>query len=186
MTGLITLLAAVLAASTPALQASRPAVVEQLMGEWRGQGTVLGRASSITMVWESAVGDAFVRLRFRNEMAAGATQAAAVLEAHGYYRFSGGPMNNRGSWIDSRGVVLPVVVTVADDALTSDWGDAQTEVGRTVYRLVAADTLEVVDSVRQADGSYRQFGRSLVTRRVSGDVHVSTLYRDAIYLRAVE
>jgi hypothetical protein len=141
-------------------QAARPAVVDRLMGEWHGAGTVLGRSASITMVWELAVGDAFVRLRFRNEMAAGAAEAAAVLEAHGYYRFGRGPMNNRGTWIDSRGVVLPVVITIGADALTSDWGDERSEVGRTVYRLIDARTLEVVDSVRQADGQYREFGRS--------------------------
>jgi hypothetical protein len=73
-------------------------------------------------------------------------------------------MNGRGTWIDSRGVVLPVVVTVGGDSLTSDWGDDRTEMGRTVYRLVDAGTLEVVDAVRQPDGQYREFGRSVLKR----------------------
>jgi hypothetical protein len=153
------------AVGVPAGQAGgRPAVVERLIGPWAGEGVVLGRAASITMTWEPAVGNAFVRLRFRNEMAETANQPAAVLEAHGYYRFGSGPMNGRGTWIDSRGVVLPVVVTVAGDSLTSDWGDDRTEVGRTVYRLVDAGTLEVVDAVRQPDGQYREFGRSVLKR----------------------
>ena len=156
--------ASIALASVAYAQSARPGPVDRLMGSWRGSGVVLGRASSITMTWEAAVGDAFVRLRFRNEMAAGAGQPATVLEAHGYYRVGGGPMNGRGTWIDSRGVVLPVAIAMSGDTLTSDWGDERTEVGRTVYRLTGPDTLEVVDAVRTPGGLYREFGRATLGR----------------------
>jgi hypothetical protein len=125
------------------------------------------------MVWERALGGAFVRLRFRNEMAAGSGRPAEVFEGHGYYRMAPGGLDGTGAWFDSRGAVFPVRVTLGDDRLTSDWGGAGGEQGRTVYRLAAADTLEVIDAVRGAGGDLREFGRSRLSRvgatRTAGD-----------------
>ena len=69
----------------------------------------------------------------------GGGRPAEVFEGHGYYRLaSASATEGTGTWIDSRGVIFPVTVTVTADALTSDWGNPSTERGRTVYRL--ADT----------------------------------------------
>lgn len=70
-----------------------------------------------------------------------------------------------GTWIDSRGVILPLSVTVTSDSLTTEWGQELTERGRTVYRLSAPDTLDVLDFVRGPEGQFREFGRSTLTRR---------------------
>jgi len=146
---------------------TEPPVVTALLGDWRGTGVVNGQPSTIAMTWDRAVGEAFVRLRFRNEMAAGGGRPAAVFEGHGYYhvaRADGGP----GTWFDSRGYMLPVRVTLDAQVFTSDWGGPTTEQGRTTYRLVEMDVLEVTDFVRVDDGSYREFGRSRLTRQTSG------------------
>lgn len=39
------------------------------------------------------------------------------------------------------------------------WGAPGQEQGKSVYRLLADGKLEVVDSVRQPDGNWREFGR---------------------------
>jgi ribosomal protein S16 len=154
-------------AQTAGPASGEPAIVARLLGTWRGAGIVTGRASEMTMTWERAVGGAFLHLRFRNAMAASATRPAEVFEARGYYRVvaASGTTAGTGTWIDSRGLILPVRVTVESDALTSDWGGSGTETGRTVYRLTSATTLEVVDSVRTATGEYREFGRTTLTRQ---------------------
>ena len=146
--------------------ASEPAVVSKLVGQWHGQGVVTGRASEITMTWERVIGEAFVRLRFRNAMAAVGGRPAEVFEAHGYYRVTAGATEAAtGTWLDGRGYILPVQVTLSPDTFTSQWGNATTEQGRTVYRLTGPDTLEVVDLVRTAAGEYREFGRSQLRRQ---------------------
>jgi len=160
---MLCLVVSMLAAPRPARAdqsaGTRPAVVQALLGEWRGTGVVNGRDSSITMTWDIAVSGAFVRLRFRNDMAPTGTQPAFVFEGHGYYRVSGSA--GTGTWMDARGFILPVRVTLADDAFVSDWGDESSpERGRTTYRLTGADAVEIVDEVRTADGTYREFGRS--------------------------
>lgn len=142
---------------------TRPAVVAALLGEWHGSGVVNTRDSSITMTWDVAVTDAFVRLRFRNDMAPTDTQPAFVFEGHGYYRVSG--TGGTGTWMDTRGYILPVRVTLTDDAFVSEWGDESSpERGRTTYRLTGADAVEIIDEVRAADGTYRVFGRSSYRR----------------------
>lgn len=146
---------------------TEPPVVAALLGDWRGTGVVNGQDSTIAMTWERAVGDAFVRLRFRNEMAAGNGRPAVVFEGHGYYRLARAD-GGAGTWFDSRGYMLPVRVTLDAQAFTSEWGGPTTEQGRTTYRLVEADVLEVTDFVRVNDGSYREFGRSRLRRQTSG------------------
>jgi len=138
----------------------------RLQGEWRGSGTVTGRASQVSMTWERAVGSAFVRLRFRNQMTEGGGRPAEVFEAHGYYRVAGTGAGT-GTWLDSRGYILPVQLTMTPDTWVSVWGSSSTEQGRTTYRLTAADTMEVIDEVRVAStGEYREFGRATMARNV--------------------
>ena len=63
--------------------------------------------------------------------------------------------------VDSQGARHAVTATVAGSSLTALWGDR----GRTDYRLPETDELEVVDSVKKADGSWAQFGRSTLKRK---------------------
>jgi hypothetical protein len=143
-----------------------PPVVNALIGDWRGTGTVTGRAADITMQWSLDLGGAFVHLRFRNVMAADADRPAQLFEGRGYYRIAGGAAATAGTgtWIDSRGVIFPVAVTISADGVQSDWGSETTERGRTVYRVTPQGALEVTDFVRAADGTYREFGRSELRR----------------------
>ena len=41
------------------------------------------------------------------------------------------------------------------DTLTALWGTAETEQGKSVYRLIAESKIEVVDSVQQRDGTWK-------------------------------
>jgi hypothetical protein len=97
-------------------------------------------------------------------MDAATTGPPDVFEAHGYYRVADDGLRGVGTWVDSRGLVLPLVVTIAQDRMTVEWGDDATERGQTVYRLVAGDTLEVIDAVRDKGGQLREFGRSTLRR----------------------
>ncbi len=142
-----------------------PIVLTRLIGDWQGNGTVTGRASAVTMTWSTDLEGTFVHLRFRNAMAPGAGRPAEAFEGRGYYRVTGTGGTGVGTWIDSRGVILPLSVAVTPDSLTTEWGQESTERGRTVYRLSAADTVEILDFVRGPDGQFREFGRTTLTRR---------------------
>jgi hypothetical protein len=143
-------------------QGSNDPLVKRLLGTWRGSGTVTGRASQVTMTWDTTLGGAFLQLRFRNEMAASATRPAEVFEGHAFYRLAG-KLGTSGTWLDSRGVTFSLTVTATDTTLTGDWEGVK-EAGRTRYHLVADQTLEVTDFVRGADGAYKEFGRTSLRR----------------------
>ncbi len=138
-----------------------PTLLDRLTGHWSGSGRVTGLESSIEMAWEPVVGARFVRLTFRNTMATAG--APRVFEGHAYYRATASD-SLTGTWFDSRGLVLPIVATATGSALESTWGTPDTEQGRTIYRLVGADSLELIDSVRTKTGM-REFGRSALRRK---------------------
>ncbi|NNE06711.1 MAG: hypothetical protein HKN15_13400, partial [Xanthomonadales bacterium] len=105
---------------------------------------------------------AFTRLEFSNSMR-GSDGAGFEFRAHGYYR-PGEDGVISGTWLDSRGVRLPLSGTSPDDfTLRIEWGSAETEQGRTEYRI-DGDRLQVVDEVLLPDGAWRVFGRSELQR----------------------
>lgn len=151
----------VLAFTIGGFAADRSPIFEKLEGNWRGAGKVNGMDSTLTMKWERALGDRFWRLSFRNEMKG--PQGVIPFEGAAMYEQNAkGAIT--GSWFDSRGVKFGINGKTTIDSLIADWSSAETEQGRTVYKLTGADTMEVVDSVKGKDGTYKEFGRSQFTR----------------------
>lgn len=136
--------------------------LKRLIGAWRGEGKAFGMDTRTELKWEEVLGSKFVRLTLRNEMrtAGGQTQ---TFEGHAYYQLNAaGAYEAR--WFDSRGISFPIKGEVEGDALTAFWGTPALEEGKSVYRLLAANRLEVVDSVKQKDGSWKEFGRFVAVR----------------------
>ncbi len=116
------------------------------------------------MKWDWVLGQQFVRLRFENNMR-GADGVERVLAAEAFYK----PLPNGrfdGTWFDSRGVVLPLQGSIEEATLTTLWGTPETEQGKTVYRLLDGDQLEVTDFVLQNE-QWNQFGHAIYTRVAS-------------------
>jgi len=138
-----------------------PAVVVALEGDWEGSGTLFGSPASFAMSWHRSLGDRFVRLVFRNALVTD-DGTSPVLQAEAFYRpAEDGGLS--GHWFDTRGEVVTLRARVADDRIVTEW-QASSESGRTTYRLVDADTVEVVDEVLGANG-LQEFGRATYTRR---------------------
>jgi hypothetical protein len=152
------------------MAAGRPAAAQdpgdgtlttRLLGEWRGSGTILGQASTVEMQWTRVLDQRFVRLTFTSHI--GPAPKTRRFEGHAYYealpdgRF-------RATWFDSAGMTRPISAEIRDQALVAAWGTPQTEEGETTYRLVSDDRMEVVDRVKGKDGTWREFGRSVLQR----------------------
>jgi hypothetical protein len=140
---------------------AQDALVAKLVGRWDGTGTILGQPSRVQMEWTPVLGGRFVKLTFESHI--GAPPKARRFEGHAYYR-TAGEGKLVATWFDSSGQVRPIDAVRAADAIVSTWGTPETEVGETTYRLVADDRMELVDRVRGKDGSWREFGRSQLTR----------------------
>ena len=65
------------------------------------------------------------------------------------------------TWWDSRGTTHPIKASVAENAMTSYWGES----GRSVYTLLPSGELEVVDSVKGPDGAWGEFARAKLKKK---------------------
>lgn len=129
------------------------AVFERLEGTWAGSGTLFGRPAAFTMRWDVSGG--LASLRFTNALVEADGTETPVMSAAAVYRIDG---DAEGVWLDSRGERVELAWTVADGALVVDWR-ASAESGRTTYRPVDGDRVEVVDEVAADDG-WRVFGNA--------------------------
>ncbi len=135
---------------------------DRLVGVWTGTGTVLNQPARVRLEWTWALDRQFLRLTFGNDM--GPEDQRRRFEGHAYYR-AVGDGRYRGTWFDSSGAIRPIDARLDGDALVSRWGAPETEEGETTYRLLDKDTMEVVDRVKGKDGAWRDFGKTVLTRR---------------------
>ena len=129
-------------------------VLATLEGSWEGEGELLGRPATFKMTWERALNGRFLRLEFGNAFA-DTDPVQPVLQAHAYYLLGDSVLDGR--WMDSRGAMLSLRAEVVGTALVTNWTGRES--GRTEYRVIDDDTLEVTDYF-QSDGEYRLFAKA--------------------------
>jgi lipocalin len=144
------------------VQAQTDTFLNRFQGEWQGEGKTMGMSASLHMKWEWVLGNKFVRLSLNNEMR-GTSGAVQSFEGHAYYQ-STGAGKYAATWFDSRGTTFPIKAHTEGEALIAFWGSPEQEEGKSTYRILESGQLEVVDSVRQKDGKWKEFGRFLVRR----------------------
>lgn len=136
-------------------------VFKRLHGSWSGEGKSMGMPARLRMTWEWVLGEKFLRLSLKNEMTTPGGQVQ-LFEGHVYYLPGEGRCD--GMWFDSRGISFPIKCTSDGQSLTALWGSPDQETGKSIYSFSAEGKLEVVDFVQQKDGSWKEFGRFVVSR----------------------
>lgn len=133
-----------------------------LKGDWVGEGKAFGGAALMRLKWEWVLNNKFLRLTLRNEISApdGTKQ---IFEGQAYYR-SAGVDKYQAHWFDSRGTTFPIRAILEGNTMTAWWGSPETEEGKSTYKLIDDVTMEVVDSVKQQDGAFREFARVTLKR----------------------
>ena len=134
---------------------------KRLHGSWSGEGKTLEMPANLRMSWEWVLGEKFLRLSLKNEMKAPNGQVQNF-EGHAYYHAN--VEKCEGTWFDSRGMSFPIKCTVEGQTLTAMWGATGQENGKSVYKILKDGKLEVVDSVKQKDGTWKEFGRFVLNR----------------------
>ncbi len=150
------LLSGVLAASN----ATSPLV--GFFGEWVGLGEMFGRETIVSLSWAPALGDSFSRLHLHYRSRDDDQQFE--FEGIGYYR-ADNESGFAGTWLDSQGNIHPLMADLQDETLTTSWGTESTELGQSVYRLLENGHLEVIDSVKNENGEWQDFGRAVLSRK---------------------
>lgn len=129
---------------------------DPLLGEWTGTGNLRGAPVNVTYSWKKMLADKFVSLDY------GTTDPKTGREA-----FSGHAMYKpaEGTWHDSNGAIYPISWKMEDGAIISEWGIAGTIQGKSVYRVKAADEVEVVDYVKGRSGAWSEFAHYTAHRK---------------------
>jgi hypothetical protein len=133
-----------------------------LKGEWEGEGKAFGGTAHMRLKWEWVLDNKFLRLTLRNEINV-PDQPRQIFEGQAYYR-SAGVDKYQAHWFDSRGTTFPIRAVLEGNTLTAWWGSPETEEGKSTYQLIDEKTMEVVDSVKQKDGTFREFARVKLKR----------------------
>ncbi|HEU4713044.1 MAG TPA: hypothetical protein VFS76_15850 [Pyrinomonadaceae bacterium] len=137
--------------------------LNRLQGEWEGEGKAFGGAALMQIKWEWVLENKFLRLNLRNEISA-PDRPKQIFQGQAYYR-SNGVDKYSAHWFDSRGVSFPIKAQLEGNTLIASWGSPDTEEGKSTYQLIDESTMEVVDSVKQKDGTFREFGRATLKRK---------------------
>lgn len=147
----------------PVQASSQDKFLNSLQGEWHGEGKAFGGAALMQIKWEWVLNNKFLRLTMRNEISA-PNRPKQIFEGQAYYR-ENGVDKYAAHWFDSRGITFPIKAQLEGNTLIASWGTPETEEGRSTYQLIDQTTLEVVDAVKQKDGTFREFGRVTLKRR---------------------
>ncbi len=158
----VSTLLVLLTATTATTQTN--AFLSRLEGTWQGEGKAFGMPAKMEIKWEWVLVEKFLRLTLENDM--GAPNSRRLFQGRAYYKAISAD-KFEAHWFDSRGESFPIKAQLEGDALVAFWGSPEKEEGKSVYRLVDDSTLEVVDSVKQKDGTYREFGRVTLKRQRS-------------------
>lgn len=134
-----------------------PPLAAQLAGNWIGTGRIQGADVAVTLTLQPALAQRTWELHWQN---LGSGDGKGRFEGRATYD-SWSKEGVTGSWWDSGGGRFELQGTSTDRSLDMHWGQA----GRTVYTLTAEDELEVVDSLKTRDGSWKEFGRSKLRRQ---------------------
>lgn len=137
----IALLAPQIAAADPA-----PAPSFAALGSWQSACDAWGTPATCTAIWSTGKHASHLVQDYTIVRAA---DGAEIFSGRGLYRVVDGAVD--GIWEDSRGQILPLAGRYADGTLNVIWGDASSEIGRSVYAL-SDNGLQAVDSVLTEEG----------------------------------
>lgn len=148
--------------AVPEAAAAPATALQPLLGRWAGAASLHDREFRLELDWLTALGGRFTRLEHRLHPTS-PLGAPPVFEAVGYYRGLDS-VSVHGEWFDTGGSQRPIHLRRSGVIWTSDWGTAETELGRTRYTLEGDSVLAVLDSVLARDGHWREFGRARLRR----------------------
>jgi histidine triad (HIT) family protein len=135
----------------------------KLLGNWQANGTAFGRPAKINMVCEPILQFQYMKLSYSMDMQDKDGKSIANFEGTASYRPDGAG-GYKATWFDSGGAMHPIKATVNDNILTSWWGTPQTQEGKTIYRLINNNAVEIIDSVKTKTGEWRQFNRNTLEK----------------------
>ena len=136
---------------------------KRLLGAWSAKGRAFGMPADVTMKWEPDLQGNFLLLSYRMDMR-DTTGKVQVFEGKAFYKASKEAGKFTATWFDSGGEAHPIEAVYDGTALTANWGTPTTKMGKTIYRFVDDNTIEITDFIQAKNGEWKQFNRNTVRR----------------------
>lgn len=124
--------------------------LSSLKGTWTADCQTFAPGARCSLQWTDGLHKNLLQVVYQVRKADG----SRLFAGEGVYRRNDDAF--AGFWSDTNGALHPLKAAFADGALTTYWGLAETEEGRTRYMLNADGSLSVTDWVKK-DGNWRQF-----------------------------
>jgi len=138
--------------------------LDRFAGVWIGEGKFSGMTASAEARWEWVLGGKFLRLSISYQMKTSGGKIQ-TFEGHGYYQPKGEGKYD-GRWFESQGNSYAIQGCLEQDGLTSLWGEPGKYGGKSSYSInEKEESLEIIDSVKQTDGSWKEFSRFKLKRK---------------------
>lgn len=158
-------LALLLIAAPVAAQADSPQSAETvapsldwMVGNWSGNGKLLGRNSRVTLSVRPVAGTAAYSFDYQAVTAAERDQPEVTFFAHAFFQRGKGNKWH-GRWVDNFGNLHDISALLNRDVMISTWGSPSTEIGRSSYAFVEG-RMRITDSVMGKDGVLSEFAQS--------------------------
>ena len=148
------------AMAASAQTAAAPSTIDALIGEWSGEGKVLGADGRLTLRFARVMKGRFLELTYLAEPAQGGT-----FEGRALYRIAADCAGD-GQWFDSNGASYAIVSRCAEGALETTWGNERIQ-GSSRYSPKDGQ-LSTADFIKGADGELREFTAVMLTRAQGG------------------
>jgi hypothetical protein len=137
--------------------------LERMVGTWHATGTAFNMPAEVDMTWTPALNGRYTQIQYKIIMhtSKGTDQS---FEGTAFYK-QDGENKFKATWFDSGGDMHPITASNDEQTLTSLWGTPETKMGKTLYKLITDQTVEVIDFVQRKDGTWQQFGKNTLTRQ---------------------
>jgi hypothetical protein len=143
-------LAVVMISAAGIAQDKQPRDLSSLKGTWTADCKAFAPGARCSLQWTDGLHKNLLRVVYQVRNAAG----NQLFAGEGVYQRSDDIF--AGFWNDTNGSLHPLQATYTDGGLTTYWGRAETEEGKTRYALNAEGGLSVTDWVKK-NGSWHQF-----------------------------
>ncbi len=144
-------------------QTTSHSLMSRLNGYWHTEGKAFGHKADIIMEWKPVLEGAFYQISYKITNKLPSQNNLQVFSGIGYYKAIDST-HFEGTWFDSQGAIHPLSASCDDSSLTTLWGKPETQLGKTIYRFVSVDSVEITDFIMKKDSTWREFSRNIVNR----------------------
>ncbi|MBX3242535.1 MAG: hypothetical protein KIT80_05295 [Chitinophagaceae bacterium] len=137
-------------------------ILDIFVGNWHANGAAFGMPANITMNWTPVLETRFYRLQYKI-ITIGKDSTQMIFEGIAYYKPLG---ENRfaATWFDTQGSIHPIIASNDTTTLTSLWGTPETQQGKTTYKIINTQEIEVTDFIMKKDGAWNKFNQNTLIK----------------------